>query len=232
MKTIRVTSIIFALLTTVAVSSSNAALSISFGLDDEFSGGTPPASGTLPWVEALFSESGPGAVEIQVTAPNLVGAENVLQLYFNLNPDLNPNLLSFVVASSSGSFDLPSFSTGVDQFKADGDGQYDVLFDFSSGGNVGTTFTHGDELTLTAMYFGGSITPIDFAYESKPAGGHGPFYAAAHVQNTPNGGGSSGWISADTFVVVPEPGTYAAALFLVGAFFFFNRRHRRADQVV
>jgi hypothetical protein len=87
---------------------------------------------------------------------------------------------------------------------ADGDGKYDVLLSF---GNGQTGLGPGQSAVFTLSYnFGGvhSIASSDFNFLSTPAGGHGPFYAAAHIQNTGTGGAGSGWIAA------PEP-NYAAA---------------------
>ena len=83
--------------------------------------GTAPASATTPWVQARFIDIAPGTVQLTVSNLNLTGHENVDQLYFNLAPTLDPTKLNFTHVSDSGSFDLPTFTEGVDSFKADGD---------------------------------------------------------------------------------------------------------------
>src|SRR5437763_431802 len=72
--------------------------------------------------------------------------------------------------------------------------------------------------------FSGGTAPIsaaDFFFQSFPDGGHGPFYAAAHVQNTGFDGNGSGWIAP-----VPEPTTLtlAAAMLTIP----FSRRALRS----
>jgi len=196
----------------LAVSAAQASISFNFGLDDEFSGGTAPASSVVPWVAAEFETVG-SDVRITFSAPNLTATESVLGFYFNFDDSLSVGSLSLSVLSSSGSFTSPTINRQINTYKADGDGRYDVRLDFASGGNTASTFSQSDELVLLATYTGG-IQAEDFLFLSAPAGGHGPFYAAAHIQNTPAGGGQSGWISASTFVVVPEPATLVTGLAL------------------
>ena len=181
---------------------------IIYQLDSEFSSGTPPF-GAGPWVDVGFQDVSPGTVQLTVTNSALVSGEFVSQLYLNLNTNLNPNSLSFSYVSSTSGFTIPSqgagtISTGVNAFKADGDGKYDVLFDFDTSG--GSTFTVGDSITYLITGIGGLVAS-DFAYLSAPAGGHGPFYAAAYVQGIPPSG-DSGWIEPSggvTTIPVPEP---------------------------
>ena len=176
-----------------------------YDFDHAFSG-TPPASLSTPWTQARFVDIAPGMVQLTVSNLNLSGHENVDQLYFNLAPALDPTKLNFTHVSDSGGFDLPTFTEGVDSFKADGDGKYDILLNFAV--NDGThTFTTGESFTYTISGIAG-LRASDFGYLSAPAGGAGPFYAAAHVQRI-GAGSLSGWISADIvspILPVPEPG--------------------------
>lgn len=207
----------------LAAASAHASFSINFGLDDEFSGGTAPASTVVPWVAAEFETVG-SDVRITLSAPNLTATESMLGFYFNFDDSLNVGNLSLTVLSSSGGFTGPTINRQSNTYKADGDGRYDIRLDFASGGNTANTFSQNDELVLLATYAGG-VRAEDFLFLSAPAGGHGPFYAAAHIQNTPAGGGQSGWISASTFVVVPEPETLVSGLVLaIGALGWTFRR--------
>jgi hypothetical protein len=133
------------------------ATQISFGADSEFSEAQAPASATTPWIEVLLDDhDGVGSVDLTLTAPNLTGTENALSLYLNLNPDLYGLLpLTFGSLVKGGSFDTPSISQGVNAYKADGDGKYDILLSFTSGGNTSKTFTNGDSLkyTISALPF-------------------------------------------------------------------------------
>ncbi len=186
-------------------SARSAAINFNFG---QVFTGSGPVSPIQPWVQATFADVTPGTVLLTVTNPNLTGYENVDELYFNLNPIYSPNDLSFTLQSSSAGFTPPTISEGVNSFKADGDGKYDVLFQFSQGGNA---FGVGDSMIYVIS--GGANIPnlnaMDFAYMSAPAGGNGPFYSAIHVQRISSPTGTtSGWVAPldNQYVVAPEPG--------------------------
>jgi uncharacterized protein (TIGR03382 family) len=51
----------------------------------------------------------------------------------------------------------------------------------------------------------GTLVATDFQFLSAPAGGHGPFYVAAHVQGIGAEGDDSGWVT------TPEPTTFTLA---------------------
>ena len=89
----------------VAISTSAAGTTLTLGLDVEFSGATPPASGTTPWVTATFDDSFGGAntVRLTMTAGNLTGNENIELFYFNFDPGLNPLDLTFTAIDNSAS---------------------------------------------------------------------------------------------------------------------------------
>ena len=190
--------------------------SFTLGLDQEFSGGTPPVSSSRPWVTATFHDNGDGTVNFILSTPHLSASENVSAFYLNFNDQLNVNTLGFSVVSSAGTFTLPSIDKGKNAYKADGDGKYDVRINFKTGGPP-NTFGVGDQLVLRMSYTS-AIHSSDFEYLSLPAGGHGPFYAAAHVQNTGTRGRDSGWISPHGITLitpVPEPSTMIAGALLL-----------------
>ena len=185
------------------------AATLTFSLTTEFSGGTTPA-GTPPFVTASFDDSvgGPNDVRLTMTNGNLVGSENVDLWFFNFDPALDPTLLTFTVVNNADS--VPNgINTGVDAFMADGDGSYDIQFDFPPPpGSNAALFTAGEQVTYDITYTG----PIDvssFDFFSVPGGGNGTFLSAAHVQRIGPLADGSGWIGA-----VPEPST--AALFCAG----------------
>jgi len=195
----------------------------------EFSGGQEPFSGTPPWIVVSFDDhGGTGSVDFTLTAPNLTSTENVEQLYINLDPALIGNLpLTFGGLVKGGSFDTPTISQGDNAFKADGDGEYDILLSFTPGGNTSKTFTIGDSLQYTIT--GAGLTANSFAFLSNPAGGHGPFYFAAHSQNTTGAGsGGSGWVTgpATTGGAIPEPAAATLALLGTACFAVFAKPHR------
>ncbi|MDB6111824.1 MAG: hypothetical protein JWR69_3574 [Pedosphaera sp.] len=182
--------------------------SFALGLNQEFSGGTAPVSNIFPWVNADFHDNGNGSVRLTLSNPHLTASENVSEFYFNFKDSLNLADLTFTFVNSSGSFTLPNagdIAKSQNQFKADGDGLYDVRIDFAVGGNLNQTFGVGDQVVYDLAYTS-PITAADFFFQSFPDGGHGPFYAAAHVQNTGIHGNSSGWLAP-----VPEPTTLTLA---------------------
>lgn len=196
------------------------AATITYGLDFEFSGGVPPTSGTTPWVTATFDDSFGGAntVRLTMSAPNLTGGsggENIAGLYFNFDPALDPTLLAFSVVDNTDS--VPnSISTGVNAFMADGDGKFDILFDFPPPpGNGASRFTQGETVIYDLTYIA-PITASSFAFDSVEGGGNGSYGAAAHILRTGSEGLDSGWVGN-----LPEPGT--AVLTTVGLLMLLAR---------
>jgi hypothetical protein len=178
-----------------------------------FSGAGP--SGTAPWADALFEDISAGTVRLTITNVGLIDPESSKEFYFNLDPSLNPTSLSFTLISSSGSFDAPIISTGANEFKADGDGKYDILFAFTPGNVANNVFGPGEAVVYEISGIA-SLDVNDFIFLSSPNGGHGPFYAAAHVQNTA-GGNDSGWIApleaSEPSPSIPEPSSLALLSF-------------------
>lgn len=204
-----------------SLAGSGRAATLTFGLDVEFSGGTAPG-GPTPWVTASFDDSfgGPNTVRLTMSAANLLGGsggENIALFHFNFDPVLDPTQLVFTAISNATA--VPNaINTGVDAFVADGDGRFDIQFDFPPPPGQGAArFTGGETVVYDLTY----IAPIDvnsFNYSSVMGGGNGSYLAAAHILRTPNGGNDSGWIGA-----VPEPGT-ASLLGLGLAGLAFARR--------
>jgi len=204
------------------------AATVDMGMDFTFSG-APPASPTTPWSNSRYQDNGDGTVNLTLSNPNLTGTENASGVYLNFKDSLNVNNLSFSVVSSSGSFTLPSsINLSKNGNKADGDGFYDILINFTTGGTTSQTFGAGDSLTYKISYTS-AISASDFEFKSAMGGGAGSYYAAEHVQNTLGGGTGGGWIGANNFVVVPESSLgIAAGLFLaVGAAGSLLRQTRR-----
>jgi hypothetical protein len=212
----------------VVLATETVAATLTLGLDVEFSGATPPVSGTTPWVTATFDDSfgGPNTVRLTMTADNLTGGgggENLELFFFNFDPLLDPTLLTFSAIDTSasnpenGQGDNGIF-TGVNAFMADGDGNYDIQFNFPPPpGGGGNRFTGGESVIYDITYTS-AIDANSFNFFSDEGGGQGTFLAAAHIQRI--NGNDSGWIG-----VVPEPATgmlLGGGLFLLG----LNRRRR------
>jgi hypothetical protein len=161
----------------LATESSQAAI-VSWDLNIEFSGATPPA-GAAPWLRASFDDGGTsGSVTMTLTPLNLVGSEFVRYWYFNLDPALAPTSLVFSAPVKAGTFTDPVLAVGVNAFQADGDGLYDIELAFANSG--AERFGAGEvSYTITGIP---ALTASSFNFLSAPAGGNGPFHTAAHVQ--------------------------------------------------
>jgi hypothetical protein len=201
------------------------------GGDPVFSG-TPPAA-TAPWVDAYFFDVAPGTVLLTISNAALSSVEKLTEFYINLDPTKDPTSLNFTSLGSSGGFSLPTIDQGVDGFKADGDGKYDVRFNF--GQPPASAFTSGEYITYQISGISGLVA-ADFIYLSMPAGGHGPFYAAGHVQgidasNVTDEGSLSGWIAPSEYTElppIPEPGS--ASILALAAGILFRRYLARSRQ--
>jgi hypothetical protein len=194
-------------LTAVSAQTAQSA-SITFGLDFEFSGGTAPASGTTPWVTGTLDDSFGGAntVRLTIAAPNLTGGqagEALGGFYLNFDPLFDASDLTFTAIDNSDS--IPnSVLSGNDLFMADGDGSFDIQFNFPQPPGTDPERFTGGESVIYDMIFSSAIDISSFLYESFPVGGNGEYLFGAQVQRT-GGGAESGWIGAP----VPEPGTAA-----------------------
>jgi hypothetical protein len=192
----------------VAAGSGTASADLIFELDQEFSGATPPA-GPAPWLTAVVQNSGTDTVTLTLTS-NLIDDEFVSEWNFNFDPTGDLDGLNFV----QGSGPTAVVTTGLDAFQADGDGQYDINFVFPQ---APPAVRFGAGATAVFTITGLGITESSFDFLSAPAGGHGPFKSAAHVQGIAPTGSNSGWVAPDGNIplAVPEPATILSALMLL-----------------
>ena len=185
---------------------------ISWDLNYEFSGGTPPESATLPWLRATFDDGGTaGSVTLTMEAVNLTDSEYILDWLFNFdwgrNPSLSPYLDQLVITYDSG-FQSEAIAMGFYE-KADGGGYFDIRFDFPNE-NSDDRFKAGLSSVWNLERLG--ITVDWFDLESSPSGDHGTWKTAAHVGGIGDTDGS-GWIGGPYAAPVPEPAT----MLLLGA---------------
>jgi hypothetical protein len=183
------------------------AATVTFNYDQSFGAVSP--DGQAPWATSVFDDGGSaGSVTLTMSVAARVNLADVTQMYFNLDPALDPNSLSFLRISGIGPTAAnTSIQTGVDNFQADGDGQYDILFDFPPPpGQQAARFNASDDLVYTIM--GTGITADSFNFFATPAGGFGPYLSVARFQDTGPLQEDSDWVGA-----VPVP----AAVWLFGS---------------
>ena len=219
---------LLAFLLTVAAAPVRSA-TLSFDLDHEFSGGTPP-EGEAPWVRAVFDDAGsPGSVLLTLDTFHLTDNEFITEWYFNFESNAEPLDIALVEAVTADGRDittpfnyitLEGVDRGEDSFRADGDGLYDILFRFKEDnhwewGAFASRFGGGSQATFEIT--GSGITASSFAYLSSPGGGNGPFPTAAKVQGIGENDALSGWIAPGGWENPPQPAPEPATVLLVGA---------------
>lgn len=190
------------------ISLSAQAATVTFNFTESF--GAVPPDGPTPYATAVFDDGGtPGSVTLTMSVAGSVGEADVTAMYFNLDPALDPNSLNFSRTGGTGPTDANTdIFTGVDAFQADGDGQYDILFDFPPPpGMNAARFNAGEILTYDITGIA-SLTAGSFNFLATPAGGFGPYLAVARFQSTGPTGEGSDWVGA-----VPVP----AAVWLFGS---------------
>lgn len=180
---------------------------LTLDMNFEFSGGTAPTGGT-PWLRATFDDSVGGSNTVRLTMENigLVGTESTRNWHFNLDPNLDPTLLSFFGFDTVDAVPL-GIDTGLNAYMADGDGSFDIRFRFAMVSGAPNDFTAGESIVYDITY----VSPISvssFDYQSVPGPGmnSGPFRSAAQIQNINGVGVNSGWIGDGASA--PEPSAW------------------------
>ncbi len=110
-------------------------------------------------------------------------------------------------------------------FKADGDGWFDIQFDFPPPpGSFAAKFTAGESV-IYDITSSEAIDVFSFDFSSAPGGGNGTFRSAAHVQGIGRDGDDSGWIGDEN--VIPEPASVLVWGLLATAFAVAAWRRRK-----
>jgi hypothetical protein len=202
-----------------------------YQFDTVFGASSVDPSGSAPWLNAIFVDTTDGVL-LTISNVNLAATEKVGVVDFNLSPSLSPANLTFDLQNSVGSFAAPTISTGMDAFRADGDGYYDIEFRFSIGGGSSAMFDNGESVTFLLEGISG-LTAGDFAFLSTPSGGTNPFYAAAHIQGT-GSGIASAWTEPGLGPLpysAPEPATSAILIMAAGMWFAGRFAARKTAKV-
>ena len=179
--------------------------------------GTKP-EGSPAWINSLISDVSPGTVQLKISASGLASGEFLSAMFFNLDPNLNPAKLTFNYVSGSGGFTLPTIKTGANDFKADGQGKYDIDFTFSQ--KDGKQFTGNEYVIYDITSSAFTLTASDFDVLSTAAGGCDEFLAAAEISGIPGTCDTTGtgWVAPGGVTPAPEPGDLA--LFALGGAFW------------
>jgi hypothetical protein len=171
--------------------------------------------GPAPWLTATFSNIGDSGDVKLTLAANLQSSQFVRDWYFNLNPEFDSTELTITRNTpDGGNAPIASTSTGNNLQKADGDGFYDLLFEFPTA--EGSTFNGTETAIFTLSLSSGNILEDDFSYKS--VGSNSGYSAAAHIQGIPITGSTetdSTWVvpGGEGVSNVPIPPT----VFLLGA---------------
>jgi hypothetical protein len=190
---------------------------IQYHLCEEFSDAYPP-EGAAPWLTVTLDDGDTsGSVDLLLEATNLTDNEFVFEWLLNFDAGLELGNLQFSAPTKTGWFTDPTIETGINTFKADGDGYFDirVVFDNSDGGDKRFGVADAVAFTITST---DSITADSFDFASETGGAQGIYPTAAHVGGIGPDDANSGWIS------TPEP----ASLFVLalGGLAWLSRSRR------
>ena len=205
---------IFALVALLAAPA--AASMLTFNFNAPFPG-SPAPTGDTPWLTATFvdvDENVPGQVYLTLDANLQFSDGFISEVYFNLDPFDAGLTVTRLGTASDGSTapDLNYYEVGLDAYKADGDGYFDLLLNYPPPG--GDRF-NGTE-TVTYLLEASGLTVASFNYTSslEPGGGHSTWLAGAHIQSISDSEYSA-WIGPGTEVPVP-PAVWLLGSGLIG----------------
>ena len=193
------------------------AATVTFNLGTVFSAGAVAPDGPAPYATVTLDDGGTsGTVAMTVQVAGTVGDADLDQLYLNFDTSLDLTALDFTYDPGSTGPDAENgkqgngIFVGTDAFQSDGDGAYDILFDFPPPPGSGSVrFTAGEYVTywITSTE---AITAQSFNFLSAEGGGEGTYLAASHFISTGPDGLESAWVGASA---IPVP----AAVWLFGS---------------
>lgn len=203
-----------ALLAAICATPASAA-TVTFNLDTVFSSGAVAPDGPAPYATLTLDDGGgTGTVVMTASVSGDVGAAYLEELYLNFDPAFS--LANLIFTHSGGDGPGPSTQgnngifTGVDAFQSDGDGKYDIYFNFPPPpGNGNSTFDAGETVIYT-ITSSDAITASSFNFLSAEGGGEGTYLAASKFNATGPSQGDSAWVGASP---IPVP----AAVWLFGS---------------
>jgi len=170
---------------------------LQFGMSGEFSNGRAPTGGT-PWAAVNITDDGKGVLVTFSVGVNDIG--KLTEWYLNYDPTKDIKQLQ-VTSVDSAAVKSWKADTGVNKFKADGDGTYDIKFNFAGDGNM---FKSGESLSfrISSKKASDDLNPEDFNFLSV-GGAKGSFHSAARVEGMSSKG--TGYIG-DVAIASPTNG--------------------------
>lgn len=185
----------------LVMSTGSASAVVTYTLSNTFSGDDPSAAPTVS-----FETTGTDEVTLTMGASSLTGDFEFLpEWYFNMD---DPSVdLGFTHLSGP---QATLISQADNAFRADGDGFFDILFQFQTAAGDGR-FEAGETSIYTLMGTGIDENFFDVLAEPGPGGTPGPFHAAAKVQGIGPTGAGSGWVGDGAAPPPPPPPTEVPA---------------------
>lgn len=195
------------------------AQALTFTLNQSFS--DPLVTPQNTYTATLFDNCGADCVQLTMTITGTSTTEFIdggsanFGWGFNFDPLLSASLTSLNFTHVSGN-DADSIQKSANNFKADGDGDFDILF----GWDAATTsrFTLGSVVYNITGITGLDAADFNFASFCEQGCGNGSFFSAAHVQGIGDNGALSVFIGDGDGglppviippVVIPEPASLA-----------------------
>jgi len=184
---------------------------ITYNLDFIFSGQQPANSG--PWGTISFTTTGGTNTLVTMTAldgTTGLGSNEFISFWGFNTSDTSFTAPTTVSGAATGTIGVcPTNPCTSAQFKADGDGFYNIVVSFETANNAGR-LTAGESVSFTIQ----NAIETSFSPLSNPGGGAGTYNTAIHIQGLPNG--CSAWVgntstgrvgtgTGETCAAVPEP---------------------------